>query len=406
MKTKTKRAPKMIPYSRQTLEASDVAAVVKTLKSDWLTQGPKVAEFEKKLAETCGARFAVAVSSGTAALHLACLALGVQSGDEVITTPNTFAASANCVVYCGGKPVFADIDPHTFNLSPQAFEETISPKTKGVIPVHFAGLPCEMKKIHETAKKRGLFVLEDGSHALGARYWSEGRWVQVGSCAHADACVFSFHPVKGITTGEGGAITTNNAALYERLVLLRTHGITKSPAQFHHRELAFWGDGLVSGWYYEMQELGFNYRIPDVLCALGLNQLKRLGKFIRARRAIAAYYDKTLAGERALELPKEPKGYESAYHLYVIRLRLERLTAGRAQIFDALRHEGLGVQVHYIPVHYQPYYRHRGYKPGLCPNAEAYYERVISIPVFPGLTPALRKQVVARLCRVLRRYEA
>lgn len=400
---------KMIPYSRHTVTREDRDAVMRVLRSDWLTQGPAITEFEEKLARACGAKYAVAVSNGTAALHLACLALGVSPGQQVITTPHTFAASSNCVLYCGGEPVFADVDTDTLNLDPEKFQKAVTARTRGVIPVHFAGLPCDMEPIARTAKQNKLFVLEDGSHALGARYRSGGRWHKVGSCVHADACVFSFHPVKGITTGEGGAVTTNRRDLYDRICLLRTHGITKEAVKFCNTDMAFYGLGSArktAGWYYEMQALGFNYRIPDILCALGTSQLKRLPSFIKRRREIAAFYNKALRTTESIELPLEPEGLESAYHLYVIRLRQEKLKAGRAEIFEALRQAGLGVQVHYIPVPLQPYYRSLGYRRGLCPVAESQYERIVSIPVYPSLTPALARLVVKRLQKVLRHYEA
>lgn len=400
---------KVIPYSRHTVTREDRQAVMRVLRSDWLTQGPKIAEFEKKLAEFCGARYAVAVSNGTAALHLACLALGVEPGQQVITTPETFVASSNCILYAGGKPVFSDVRRKTLNLDPSEFKGSITSKTRGVIPVHFAGMPCEMESIHRIAKAKKLFILEDGSHALGARYRSQGRWYNVGSCVHADACVFSFHPVKGITTGEGGAVTTNSKELYEKISALRTHGITKKPESFINGELAFYGkvsELKAAGWYYEMQSLGFNYRIPDILCALGVSQLKRLPSFIQRRREIAAFYGKALKNVDSIELPEERAGYESAYHLYVIRLRQNKLTAGRAELFEALREAGLGVQVHYIPVHLQPYYQSLGYRRGDCPVAESEYERIISIPVYPALTAPLAREVVKRLTKVLRAHEA
>ncbi len=397
----------MIPYSRHSISRRDSQGVLKVLQSDWITQGPAVAEFEQKLAKVCGAKYAIAVTNGTAALHLACLALGVGSGDEVITSPNTFLATSNSVLYCGGYPVFADIDSETLNLNPEAMKSKISRRTKGVIPVHFAGYPCDMDRISKIARSRGLFVLEDASHALGARYRLGARWFCVGSCAHSDACVFSFHPVKGITTGEGGAITTNRKDLYEALLTLRTHGVVKRPDLFENKKLAFRtinGAKQAASWYYEMQTLGFNYRITDFQCMLGVSQLSRLPQFIKRRRQIAKFYDQIFGRLDLLETPREKENVESAYHLYVIRLRLEKLSVGRAEIFEELRERGLGVQVHYIPVHLQPFYRKMGYRSGDFPEAEAYYERAISIPIYPALKMAQVREVARKVIKVLKSH--
>lgn len=398
---------KTIPYSTQSLSRGDIAEVVKVLKSGWMTQGPKAGEFEKKLAAYTGARYAVVVANGTAALHLACLALGVKPGDEVITSPITFLASANGVLYAGANPIFADIDPVRLTLDPEKTSKVASKKTRGIIPVDFAGQPSDLPALYQLAKKKGLFVLEDGCHALGARYKSSGKWYKIGGCAHADACIFSFHPVKGMTTGEGGAITTNDKALYERLLSLRTHGITKEPARFKNRAMAF--DGLRAkkpgGWYYEMQELGFNYRLTDFQCALGISQLARLDTFVAKRRKIAAFYDKAFSDFKLLETPARIAGAESAYHLYPIRLCLNKLKVSRHILFETLRAEGLGVQVHYIPVHLQPFYQKMGWRLGQFPESESYYERTISIPVFPDMSKAMMLRVVRTVKRVLSSYQ-
>lgn len=383
-----------IPYGRQWISEEDIAAVVEALRSDWLTQGPLVARFEEALAEACGARFAVAVANGTAALHLAALAAGFGPGDEVITSPNTFAASANCVLYAGGKPVFADIDAETYCLDPEAVRGRLSPATKGLIPVHFAGQPCDMGALSAIAREHGLTVIEDAAHAIGATYQVDGETYRVGACAHSAMTIFSFHPVKHVTTGEGGAITTNDPALYQKLVQLRTHGITRDPERLTRNE---------GPWYYEMQELGFNYRLTDFQCALGLQQLKRLDAFVARRRAIAAAYDQAFGPETELIVPLERAGATSAYHLYVVQFR----TAERRKVFERLRELGLGVNVHYIPVHLQPYYvRELGCRPGDCPQAEAYYGRAVSLPMYPGMTDEEIARVIAAVKQTVRELAA
>ena len=371
---------KQIPYSHQCIEADDIQAVIEVLKSDWITQGPKIHEFEEALAEYTGAKYAVAVSSGTAALHIACLASGIHAGDEVITSPITFVASANCVLYHGGRPVFADIQSDTANIDTEEIQRKVTKKTKAIIPVHFAGHPCDMDEIQKIARRHKLIVIEDAAHALGAEYKGE----KTGSCRYSDMAVFSFHPVKSITTGEGGAVMTNRKKLYERLVMLRSHGITK-------KNLIYGGKG---GWYYEMQELGFNYRITDIQAALGISQLNKLDRFIAARRKIADRYDAAFRGNPCFDVSPEKKGVRSAYHLYPIRLKAQCLGTRKA-IFEQLRNKGLGVQVHYIPVYSQPYYRQNlGSKADLCPVAESYYARAISLPLYPALTGRQVKTVI------------
>lgn len=364
-----------IPYGRQSVDEADIQAVIDVLKSDYLTTGPKVAEFEKKVATYVGAKYAVAVSNGTAALHVACLAAGITTGDEVITTPITFAASANCVLYCGGTPVFADIDPETYNIDPADIERKITDKTKAIIPVHYTGQPCDMDAIYEIASKHNLLVIEDGAHALGAVY--QGK--RIGSIS--DMTCFSFHPVKPITTGEGGMVVTDKEELYKRLVLFRSHGITREA------ELLTEDQGP---WYYQQLELGYNYRITDISCALGISQLDKLDKFIAARREIAKRYDKAFADVSGLQIPLQRKGCESGWHLYMIQV----LQKNRREVFEQLREKGIGVNVHYIPVYRHPYYQRHGYRDCHCANAELFYSRAISLPIFPELTREQQEYVI------------
>ena len=356
-----------IPYGRQTIEDDDIQAVVDVLKSDYLTTGPSIAEFEKLVADYVGAKYAVAISNGTAAVHAACFAAGIGEGDEVITTPITFAASANCVLYCGAKPVFADVKPDTYNIDPADIERKITDKTKAIIAVHFTGQPCEMDEIHAIAKKHNLVVIEDAAHALGADY--KGK--KIGSVS--DMTTFSFHPVKHITTGEGGMIVTNDEKLYERLVLFRSHGITRNEKLMHKNE---------GGWYYEQLELGYNYRITDLQCALGITQMKKLDRFVAKRRELVARYNDAFQDVAGIVCPKQIEGCNNSYHLYVIQVPQGR----RREIFDKLREAGIGVNVHYIPVYKHPYYQENGYKDVCCQNAEAVYENFISLPLFYGLT--------------------
>ncbi|MCM8832211.1 MAG: UDP-4-amino-4,6-dideoxy-N-acetyl-beta-L-altrosamine transaminase [Candidatus Omnitrophica bacterium] len=358
-----------IPYGHHHIDESDIKEVVKALKSNWITQGPKIKEFENALCEYTGSKYAVAVSSGTAALHMACLAAGVKEGDEVITSPITFVASANCVLYCGGRPVFTDIQEDTVNIDPEEIKKKINKKTKAIIPVHFAGHPCDLEEIYKIAKENNLIVIEDACHALGAEY----KGFKIGACKYSDMTVFSFHPVKSITTGEGGAVLTNREDLYEKLVMLRNHGITKDDKKFINK-----GEG---GWYYEMQELGFNYRITDFQCALGISQLKKLDKFIKRRREIVQIYNKELSKIEEVILPLERPYVKSSWHIYYIRLRKPEK---REFVFKQLQKKGIGVQVHYIPVYCQPYYKN---KLGLqkYPKAGNYYNSTITIPLYYGL---------------------
>ncbi|MBU2541485.1 MAG: UDP-4-amino-4,6-dideoxy-N-acetyl-beta-L-altrosamine transaminase [Candidatus Omnitrophica bacterium] len=367
---------KFIPYSRQSVDSDDLKAVNSVLHSDWLTQGPKVSEFENRLSSYCNAQYAVAVSSGTAALHIACLAAGIEPCNEVITSPLTFVASANCVLYCGARPVFADIQQDSANIEPVNIKKNINRKTKALIPVHFAGHPCDLGEINKIRKKHNLIVIEDATHALGADYVG----AKIGSCKYSDMSVFSFHPVKPITTGEGGAVLTNRKDLYERLLLLRSHGITKERRKFSVKNTK-----SIGVWFYEMQELGFNYRITDFQCALGISQLKKLDRFIKRRREIVEKYRKLFLDNDYFDLPIEGKGVKSSWHLYPIRLK-NKYISKKSLIFDELRKNRIGVQVHYIPVYWHPYYRKLGYKKGLCPKAEEFYQREISIPLHQGMS--------------------
>lgn len=367
-----------IPYGRQSIDEKDIESVISVLKSDFLTTGPNIQEFEKKVADFVGAKYAVAVSNGTAALHAACAAAEISDGDEVITTPITFAASANCVRYCRGIPVFADIDPKTYNISPKEIEKKISEKTKAIIAVHFAGQPCEMDEIWAIAKKYDLTVIEDAAHALGANY--KGK--RIG--ALSDFTTFSFHPVKHITTGEGGMILTNDKKLYEKLKLFRTHGITREEALLEKND---------GSWYYEQLDLGFNYRITDIQCALGISQMDKLPAFLERRKEIAKRYDEAFESCVNLETPIQKTGCESAYHLYVVRVK----NGKRKKVFDELRAAGIGVNVHYIPIYMFPYYQKIGYGDICCPNAEDYYEECISLPIYPALTSEEQEYVISKM---------
>ena len=363
-----------IPYGWHTIDEDDINAVTRTLRSNWITQGPKIRDFEEALCRYATVKYAVAVSSGTSALHIACLAAGINKGDEAITSPITFLASANCILYCSAKPVFADIQEDTINMNPEEIKKKITSKTKAIIPVHFAGHPCDLKEIQDIAKKHNLLVIEDAAHALGAQY----RDTKVGSCKYSDMTIFSFHPVKHLTTGEGGAVLTNRKDLYEKLLMLRNHGITKENSRFKTK-----GSRLNKGkWYYEMQYLGFNYRITDFQCALGNSQLKKIRGFLKRRRQIASVYSKELSQIKEIILPLERPYAKSSWHIYYIRLRDTRK---RRVIFDRLQRFGIGVQVHYIPVYWQAYYQDLGYNKGLCPKAEQYYRQTITLPLYPKM---------------------
>ncbi|MFA5185774.1 MAG: UDP-4-amino-4,6-dideoxy-N-acetyl-beta-L-altrosamine transaminase [Patescibacteria group bacterium] len=378
----------MIPYGHQTIEEDDIQAVTEVLRSDWLTQGPKVAEFEQALADCTGAKFAVAVSNGTAALQAAYFAAGIQPGDEVITSPLTFAATSNAALWLGAKIVFADVDPETGNLDPTAVESVVTEKTKAIVPVDYAGHPADMSRLREIASRCGAKLIEDSAHALGASIGDR----KVGTLA--DLTTMSFHPVKIITTGEGGAILTDNPDFAERLRLYRSHGITKANLRMPSP-----GD-----WYYEQQELGQNYRLTDFQSALGISQLKKLDRFLAARHEVAGRYAEALKDVKTLRLPVEREGFRSGWHLYPIRLIGAAITK-RPEVFRQLREAGIGVQVHYIPVYWHPYYQTLGYRKGLCPNVESFYETEISIPMFPALSTADQQSVIDILKKILVQYE-
>ena len=384
---------KLLPYGRQSLDDADLQAVVEVLKSDWLTTGPKVDEFEERFAAWVGARHAISFSSGTSALHGAAFAAGLGPGDEAITTPMTFCATANCILYQGAVPVFADVSADTLNLDPREISKKrcfrTSSRLKAIIVVDYAGHPAALDEVGEFAKQHGALLIEDACHALGAEY----RGKRVGSIA--DMTVFSFHPVKHLTTGEGGMVTANDATLAETLRRFRNHGISSDARQRQ----------ATGQWYYEMVALGFNYRLTDIACALGLSQLKKLSTNLARRREIAAYYAAAFRSVPGLILPSVRAEADPAWHLYPIRLDLASLTGDRGQIFRALRAENIGVNVHYIPVHLHPYYRERfGHGEGECPVAEAAYERLISLPMFPGMTNADVGDVVRAVSKVISHY--
>ena len=375
----------LLPYGHHSITDSDIQAVVETLRSDWLTTGPKIAEFEQAIAAWVGAKYAVSFSSGTAALHAAAFAAGLQSGDEAITSPLTFAATANCVLYQGATPVFADVSPDTLNLDPQAAAARITSRTRAILPVDYAGHPADLEAILQLAEQHGLVVIEDACHALGAEY--RGR--RVGSLSHMT--VFSFHPVKHLTTAEGGMVTTDNPQFAETLRRFRNHGIASDARQ---RQSA-------GQWHYEMVLLGFNYRLTDIACALGLEQLKRLEPNLARRRQIAARYAAAFRELPGVLPPRVRSDVNPAWHLYPIRLDLERLSSGRGDVFRALRAENIGVNVHYIPVHRHPYYRDRfGYQGGEYPVAEDAYERLISLPMFHGMSDGDVEDVVHAVGKV------
>ena len=386
----------MIPYGRQDISEADIQAMVEVLRSDFLTQGPAVPAFEKAVAGYCHAQHAVAANSATSALHIACLALSVGPGDRVWTSPNTFVASANCALYCGAEVGFVDIDPQTWNLSvPKLREKLAQAKKDGclpkvVVPVHFSGQPTEQEAIWDLAQEYGFRVLEDAAHAIGASRNGE----PVGSCRWSDITVFSFHPVKIITTGEGGMALTNNDALAERMAMLRSHGITRDGSSFVHPSLG--------PWYYEQQMLGFNYRMTDIQAALGTSQLARLGGYIERRNVLAQRYDHALR-DLPLQLPTVQAENRSAFHLYVVRLKPNATDKAHRHVFESLRQRGIGVNLHYMPVHLQPYYRDLGFAPGQYPEAEAHGQEAITLPMYSALTDQQQDQVVESLQQILGR---
>lgn len=381
---------KPIYYGRQYIDDEDIAAVVETLKSDLITCGPRVEALEKQLCETTAAKYAVVVSNGTAALHLAALAAGFQEGDEVIVSSITFAASSNCVLYCGAKPVFADIHPDTYNIDPASVRKLITPRTKGIVAVDFTGQAVELDELREICKEHNLILIEDAAHAIGTKYKGQ----PVGSMA--DMTCFSFHPVKTVTGGEGGAITTNDEALYHKLLRLRTHGITRIQSEMVHPTDALW--------YNEQVELGYNYRMTDFQAALLGSQLRKLPKFAARRKEIVEKYNKAFADMSEIVVQREIPESDTTRHLYIIRLNLEKLSCDRRQFFDALYAEHTCPQVHYLPVYYHSYYEKLGYRKGICPNAEKYYEEVMSIPLYYSLTDEDVEDVIHAVKKVAAYY--
>ncbi|MEG6512940.1 UDP-4-amino-4,6-dideoxy-N-acetyl-beta-L-altrosamine transaminase [Desulforamulus ruminis] len=382
-----------IPYGKHSLNDDDIQAVIHVLKSDWLTQGPTIEVFEKRVAEYCGAKYAVAVSSATAALHISCLAAGLGEGDILWTSPNTFVASANCGLYCGAEVDFVDIDRNTYNLSINALEQKLKKAAKEklpkvIIPVHFAGQSCEMEKIKQLVDFYNITIIEDASHAIGAEYKGE----KIGSCSFSDMTVFSFHPVKIITSGEGGMILTNREDLYKKLIRLRTHGVTRNPDLMK---------GKSHGpWYYQQVDLGFNFRMTDIQAALGASQMLKIDKFIEKRHHLAERYNHLLQGLE-IKLPWQQPNTYSAYHLYVIRLCLNKINKTRREVFEQMRKAGINVNVHYIPVHTQPYYQQRGFKVGDYPESEKYYEEAITLPIYYNLAELEQDYIVKVLKEVL-----
>lgn len=384
----------MIPYGKQEITKKDVDAVIKVLESDFLTQGPKVPEFEQAVANYCGGGHAVAVNSATSALHIACLALNLGTGDWLWTTPITFVASANCGLYCGAQIDFVDIDPHTYNICPSALADKLALANqqdrlpKVLVVVHMCGQSCEMDKIHSLTERYGIRIIEDASHAIGGEYQTE----KIGSGRYSDITIFSFHPVKIITTGEGGMAITNNSGLADHMRLLRSHGVTRDSNQMAREP-----DGP---WYYEQIDLGFNYRMTDLQAALGISQSKRLDEYVARRNDLADNYDQQLKN-LPLHIPWQHPDSYSARHLYVIRLRPKEISKSQLEVFEELRSQGVGVNLHYIPVHTQPFYRNLGFKPGDYPKAESYYSTAISIPLHPGMTEHQQNTVIGAISRAL-----
>jgi len=381
---------KIIPYSTQWIDESDIGSVNECLNDEYLTQGPRVAKFEHEVAEYCGAKYAVAVNSGTSALHAACYSAGIMAGDEAITSPVTFVASANCVLYCGGKPVFVDVQEKTANIDPLEINTKISEKTKAIIPVHYAGQPCDLPEIYRIAQDRNLIVIEDAAHALGAEYRGE----KIGCCSFSDMTILSFHPVKHITTGEGGMVLTNRKDLYDKLIMFRSHGITKRNVS----------DDFQGEWYYEMQFLGYNYRMTDIQASLGISQLKKLNRFINRRKEIANIYKKVFKDNPYFDLPMEKDCVSHAWHLFPVRLKDEYVDA-KIEIFSRLRKLGLWVQVHYMPIYFHPFYRELGYGKSSCIRAEDFYRREISLPIYPAMTDENIEHVVQIIIEVFKSIE-
>ncbi|SFM23597.1 UDP-4-amino-4,6-dideoxy-N-acetyl-beta-L-altrosamine transaminase [Gracilibacillus orientalis] len=378
-----------IPYGHQTIDDDDINSVISILKSDYLTTGPAVERFEKSIANYVDTKYAVTFSNGTAALHGACYAAGIQKGDEVITSPMTFVASSNCVLYMGATPIFVDIDQKTYNIDPKEIWKKITSKTKAIIPVDYTGQPCDLDEINEMATKHNLIVIEDAAHALGARH--KGK--KIGSIS--DMTMFSFHPVKHITTGEGGIITTNNKEYYEKLLEFRSHGVTRDRSKLKEDH---------GPWYYEMQFLGYNYRMSDIQAALGASQLSKSDDFLKKRKAIVDKYNAAFANIREINTPFQKQTNNSSWHLYVLRFNIAELVASRKQIFEELRGQNIGVNVHYIPVYYQPFYQGLGFKKGICPNTEKLYEEIITLPLFPSMTETEVNYVIECVKEIVKKH--
>ncbi len=367
-----KLTKKNYPYNKQCISIIDIREAVKTLKSDFLTQGPKIAEFEKEICKYTNAKYAVAVSNGTAALHICMLALDIKNNDEVITTPITFVSSANCVLYVNARVKFADIDPRTALIDPNEIQKTITKNTKCIIPVHYAGQSCDMERIYNIARENDLFIVEDAAHAIGSSYKS----AKVGSCQFSDLCVFSFHPIKNITTTEGGVITTNNKNLYDKLCLLRSCGITKDPKMIKNSE---------GPWYYEMQKLGYNYRLSDVGAALGISQLKKLSNFTNKRNDLVNYYRELFQNDERFNFLKDNYYGEITHHLFCLLINFDKLKITKKELVNELKKYNIFTQVHYIPVYKQPYYQQLGFKNEKYPNSEKYYQKTLSLPLYVQL---------------------
>lgn len=378
-----------LQYGRQYIDEEDISKVVEVLKGDYLTTGPYVKNFEEALAKKVGAQYAVAVTSGTAALHCAVIAAGIEKGDEVLVTPMTFAASANCILYVGATPIFVDVEENTGNIDVNKIEEKITDKTKAIIAVSYRGNPVKIDKIMDIAKKHNLIVIEDAAHAIGAKY----KDIYVGN--NADMTIFSFHPVKHITTGEGGAITTNDKELYRKLIEVRSHGITRNVDIMENKD---------DPWYYEQIDLGYNYRMPDINAALGASQIKKLDSFIEKRKELATLYSSMLKGNQYVTLLEDTEGGFNSEHIYVIKLNLEKLNCTRREVFKALIKENIGVNVHYIPVYFHPYYRKLGYKRGICPVCEEFYERIITLPLHVSMNRDDVISVIKALDKVFKYY--
>lgn len=382
----------MIFYGKQNIDQSDIDAVVDVLKSDFLTQGPAIERFEKCVAEYCGTKYAVAVTNATSALHIACLATGLGKGDVLWTSPITFTASANCGRYCGADVDFVDIDPYTYNMRINELQNKLQQaviKPKVVIPVHFSGQSCEMDKIYELSQKYGFKVIEDASHAIGAEYQD----TKVGGCKYSDMTVFSFHPVKIVTTGEGGMVVTNNKDLYDKLVLYRSHGITREPKLMNKQ-----ADGP---WYYQQIDLGFNYRMTDMQAALGYSQMQKVDEFVSKRRYLAKRYNELLKNINGIQLTYQNEDTNSSWHLYVVRVDFSKIIKTKNQIFAEMKEKGICLNLHYIPVHTQPYYEKLGFKDGDFPNSEKYYEEAFTLPLYYSLTDEQQDHIVKRLVEVL-----